>query len=654
MNSLLIENINQGVIVLDEKYNCKYMNQYMCNNFNIDNSFKITQTVLESFIHPVDIEESIDKCKLFYKTKQGSSHICRLKYYNREYKWVKITRLYYEEEQMYIHFVENIDDYKNTNIKLHAEKLKNSKDYKQKSMFLANMSHEIRTPLNGIVGMLTLLDETQVTNEQRDYIDMLRECSNNLLSIINDILDFSKLEAGRVVLDISCSNLKKCIQSASDILSSKLFEKNLDFTYKIDPNVPESINFDSNRLKQVLLNLIGNAIKFTDKGSISLIVTREKMIGPYSFVLKFAITDSGCGIASKDVDKLFKSFSQLDNASNIKINEGTGLGLVICKELINLMNGTIWLDSSEINKGSRFCFTISSSECEVTSKKVETDNVLSNKHIFILDDNRENRLGLSNIVHKWGMIPHPFSSAIEALYVMKLNQYEFEIGLVDVQMPEMSGKEFAIKLLKQNNEFNRKQIPLIALSSLGDIKQDYFSYFKGQLLKPIKESKLRELCIDSVNNFVQPNFSRTIDLTSELKSAIQILVVEDVLINQRVATIFLQRLGYYNIDVVDDGKKCLEALSTKQYDILLLDIRMPIMTGEIVIKHILDYYNLKSTKYRFLNKRKPYIIAVTAYSQPEDRDKYIDMGFDQYISKPVNIDTLDTVLSVFIKLMMSD
>lgn len=667
MNNIILDNINIGVLVLNDQYQCIYVNQYISSNFKVNINTSNIKSEYQNVIHPDDLTTDSNKCRLLFLQKQSSTNTCRLRYHNRDYKWVKITRHYNVDN--YIHTLENVDDLKMAEVNLHNEKLRNDKDYKHKSTFLANMSHEIRTPLNGIMGMLSLLEDTMLTNEQRDYIDMLRECSNNLMSIINDILDFSKLEAGKVVLDIKCTNLRTCIESAADILSSNLLEKKLEFRYQLDSTIPNTLNLDGNRLKQVLLNLMSNAIKFTDQGSVILSVTRENAEG--QMTLKFSFVDTGCGIADTDYDKLFKSFSQLDNTSNIKLNEGTGLGLVICKELVSLMHGQVWLDWSELGMGSRFCFTICTSSCDNTHANAKLDkensknNVLENRKVLILDDNRENRLGLVSMVNKWGMIPHTFGSAIEALYMLKLNAYDCQIGLIDVQMPEMSGKEFALKLKKQNDDLNRKHIPLIALSSLDGIKHDYSAYFKGQLIKPVKESKLRDLCIECIeNNFDYTNhpYQETIptELTTELKNSINILVVEDVPINQRVITIFLQKLGFNNIDVVDDGKKCLERLTCKKYDAILLDIRMPVMNGELVFKYINSYYkplrNKPTSKpiYTLLNRQKPYIIAITAYSQKSDREKYINMGFDQYISKPVNIDHLGTIMNIFMKLMMSN
>ena len=667
MKDIILENINIGVLIVNDKFKNIYANNFMINTFKYDiNTIEnFDRHLFLSQIHPEERELESQKCNLLLQNKESSTSICRIKFHNKDYQWIKVNRFF--KNNLYFYTIEDIDEYKKLELMVRKEKIKNDEEYNHKSLFLANMSHEIRTPLNGIIGMLTLLDDTLLTNEQRDYTEMLRECSNNLMAIINDILDFSKLDAGKVNLDIKCHSLRKCIESANDILASKIFEKGLDYNFIINPNVPEYIDVDCNRLKQVILNLLNNAIKFTDNGSIFIDVTREYPIKKEqtnnNIMLKFSITDTGCGISEDDKIKLFESFSQINRTQGLKINEGTGLGLAISKKIINLMNGNIWLDWSEINSGSRFCFTIYTNECKDEIPETDTQithNILAGKKIFILDDNRENRLGLANLVHKWGMIPQTFSSALETLYMLKLKPSEFDLGLVDVYMPEMSGKEFAIKFKKQNEDNKRDHIPLIALSSLGDVQHDYSPYFVGQLMKPVKESKLRELCIETLAN----NYNRSsqnnifMDLEVDLKDSISILLVEDVLINQKVVSTFLNKLGFVKIDIAEDGKKCLEMLSKKKYDIILLDIRMPIMNGETVCKYILNYYSetqqCSNHEFKLSNMRKPYIIAVTAYSQKEDREKYLNMGFNDYISKPINIHHLEHSMKIFMKSMLSN
>lgn len=272
MKDVILDTINIGILVLDEELRYIYINKFMKDYFKIDDSDDIFQReTYITYIHPEEREIELEKCMKFLETKKQCSSICRIKFRGVDtYKWIKTNRLYHitSDTNYYIYTIEDIDELKKLEIMIQKEKLKNDEEYSHKSLFLANMSHEIRTPLNGIIGMLTLLNDTILSNEQRDYIDMLRECSINLMTIINDVLDFSKLDAGKVTLDVDCHSLRKCIESVNDILAAKVYEKSLEYNFVINPGVPEMIDIDANRFKQVLLNLLNNSIKFTDNGTI--------------------------------------------------------------------------------------------------------------------------------------------------------------------------------------------------------------------------------------------------------------------------------------------------------------------------------------------------------------------------------------------------
>jgi len=649
----LLDDINLGIILLNEDYTLFYMNNYM-KNFFVKNNIKEKES-FSDYINLIESEfkdEEKKKCENLMNNKINSESICKININNKSI-WVKINREYNKSLNKFMISLNDIDYYKNLEIDCEQSKKINDKEYNQKSMFLASMNHEIRTPINGIIGMITLLEDTQLNNEQSDYINMLRECSINLLSIINDILDFSKLEANKINLDLKCINLRKCIESVNDILASKLYEKkdDVEYNYLIDSCLPENVMIDSNRLKQVLLNVLTNAIKFTDKGNILLNV---KVVNDK---IEFLIEDTGCGINDKDKEKLFKAFTQLDNKTTT-INNGTGLGLVISKKLVELMGGDIWLQSSKIDIGSKFKFDIKLNTCELESENEDLNDLdytaLIGKRVLILDDNRENRISLTNTINKWGMIPIPFSSAIEALHMTKISS-NYDIGLIDACMPEMNGLDFAIKFRKYNNT-----TPLIVLSSMGEINNEYKSYFNGHLLKPYKEFKLKQLCLGNLlKSKIEIPKPVYIELNKELKNDISILIVEDVIINQKVVIKFLNKLNFNCIDVVDDGKKCLEMMSKKKYDIVLLDIKMPILDGELVCKYILDFYQLKyiqREKKEFVLKgnKQPFLVAVTAYSLREDRERYLNMGFNDYVPKPINIKYLEICMKNFVENLLNN
>lgn len=636
-------NVDLGILEFDKNMKYVYKNKYIETNFIFFNKN------LSNFIDYIHI----DDIKLFnlYLIKNDIilNNDIRIKTKDNIYEWFSIKR---NLVKSYIYTFENINKYKLLEYELVELKNANTNIYNHKSTFLSNINHELRTPMNGIIGMLTLLEDTILNNEQKDYIEMMRECSVSLMNIINDILDYSKLEAGKVNLNNECIDLRHCIESTNDIILSKVHEKNLVYNFNISNDIKFKISCDPVRIKQVLLNLLSNSIKFTDNGSIFLDVILLN-----NNLIKFSIIDTGCGIEYLDKDKLFKSFSQLESKTNTKLYDGTGLGLAISKELVILMGGNIWVEESIINKGSTFSFTIKYEMCEGDIEEIDENiDILRGKTVFVLDDKRENRISCANTLQKLGMIVTTYSDAAEALYFLKTKT--FDISIVDCVMPYMSGDTFAINLKELLSKQNRQFIPLISCSSLGE---DYINneLFKGHLIKPIKENKLKRIMIDIFLSH-QYKYDNIQQSQSQLinKQDIRILLVEDILINQKVVISFLNKMGFKNIDIVDDGLKCLEKLCVKKYDVIFLDIRMPIMNGVSVIKYIIDYYinytYSKSVKYKLLNNNKPYIIAVTAYCLKEDRDKYIDMGFNDYIPKPININDLIKCMNICIENLLKN
>ena len=702
--SILLDNLPLGILRFDNDKKCIYVNKFILDLCKIPKKCENTLYKIIELIHPEDKSKEMEICKKFLQEKKDCESTFRILNKNKgEYIWVQIKRIYIKNKDIFMYTIQDINENKLLEIKLRDESIKAEDAYNHKSIFLANMHHELRNPVNGIIGMLTLLEDTNLSSDQQDYMYMIKECSFNLMTIINDILDYSKLEVGKITLNVKSMNLLECIESTNDIVLSKIYEKSLDYTYNIDNEINEYIYGDSNRLKQVLLNLISNSIKFTDNGNIFLNISQinkdtfYKLKKDYKnnssnirfkdldteseesdelcrsninfdMYLRFDIIDTGCGIEKSERKKLFKSFSQVENATTSKIYGGTGLGLAISKELVELMNGCIWLDKSELNTGSTFSFIIptkKSSE-ESIDKKYESENinVLKNNNILIIDNNINSRMSLVATVTKWGMKPYSFSNCEEALHFTKLNA--FDIGIVEILMPNIDGYIFAQKLREQN-EFNNKTFPLIALSSLGDKEVYKSKFFKTHLIKPIKESRLKKICIKLLNEKkgkqkIEPekDIKDTIDNNElsldsyiyknnlvELKDNVRILIAEDVYINQRVVTSFLNKLGFKNLQVVDNGKKCLDLLMESTFEIVILDIKMPFMTGDNVLKEMIKEYNK-------INKLIPYTIAVTAYCMKEDKDKYLNMGFDDYIPKPVSIDNLKKSLNKFIENMLQN
>jgi len=698
--TLLLDNLPMGIVRLNSKKTCIYANKFIYNILDVTSCEEINHT-LKVCVHEDDRETENKLCLDFLNHLVESESTFRL--YNKfknEYRWMSIKRTFIRPTDSnnsfsFMYTLQDIHDNKLMEINLRNETIKAEQAYNHKSIFLANMSHEIRTPLNGIIGMLTLLEDTPLSSDQQDYISMVKECSFNLMTIINDILDYSKLEVGKISLDVKPMNLQECIESTNDIVLAKIYEKSLEYTYNIQQEIPCFINSDSNRIKQVLLNLLSNSIKFTDVGTIFLnveMITNEEYDLLYKMnhttiihkqdtvldsdssknyvCLRFDITDTGCGIDSNDYIKLFKSFSQVDNRLTSKIYQGTGLGLAISKELIELMNGCLWLDWSEVSKGSRFSFILKTEICnqEIINYEENENDVmlLRNKNVLILDDNVYNRISVAGMISKWGMKAYSFSNTEEALYFSKITK--FDIGLIDVCMPKIDGPTFASKLREQN-EFNNKHFPLIALSSIGDKISSLSKYFKINLVKPIKENKLKHICIDALkyhshsissnpdlNDNSNPlenhslcNFNqKTLDCyiinnnINELKDNVRILLAEDIYINQKVITSFLNKMKFHNIQVVENGQQCVDLIHESDFEIILLDIRMPIMNGEIALQHITKFYQQRTSK------TKPYIVAVTAYCLKEDKEKYLNMGFNDYIPKPVSYNDLLNCMNNYI------
>ncbi|SEA50247.1 hybrid sensor histidine kinase/response regulator [Pedobacter hartonius] len=504
-----------------------------------------------------------------------------------------------------------------------------------KSIFLASMSHEIRTPMNGVVGMASLLTETPLSEEQKEYTDAIIKSGENLLGVINDILDFSKIESGKMDIEQEDFNLRNCIEEVMDIFSQKSARQKIDLLYDIEFQLPQYIVSDGLRLKQVLINLVNNAIKFTEKGEVFLNVSLNKRLENEHLIIEFSIRDTGIGIPAHKLDDLFKPFSQVDSSTTRKYG-GTGLGLVISERIVKLMGGKIWVESKP-NEGSTFHFTIQtvkSSSQPATNTLQASRPDIKGKHILVVDDNYTNRVILNTQLELWGFIPITVSSGQEALQVMK-DDHTIELVITDMEMPEMNGIDFAKEVKAVHSK-----LPVIMLSSIGDESMKNFSnLFRAILTKPVKQKQLWKSIEKQFSIFpiTGPSEEKPIQVLSEGFSKIfplKILVAEDNLINQKLIERVLNKLGY-QIELVDNGKQALEQLRLDHYDMVLMDIQMPVMDGmeaTKVIRETLSY--------------QPYIVALTANAMPEERDIYLKGGMDEYISKPMNLEKLKEIFKI--------